>query len=145
MLEFKDTTAAELETFKKSHSIENGNSPFVNGLQFTVTEMSCKTNGKEGEERREYPTFKTNVGDLFLSSCIQTKVTFDHQVVSPNGTFNQLCRDCIARGGANEDIMNNIIKGLNGKKVQVTRVPYVAISRDRRPYPAYLMQLDIVQ
>lgn len=145
-LEFKPVDQTTKEAADKSNSIYNGNSPFVDGLQFTISGHDYVfpiVNGKQGTNK--CPVLSTSVGNLFLSTLTRNKVDFDGKVLTPNGTFNQLVRNAIREGGDNGTILKRIEDAVKDKQLLVRRTPYVLRTKDGRQAPSALIEIDIMQ
>lgn len=129
-----------------THSISMGNSPFQDGVKFTVTGYGYRHPKVDGKILdKTSPVLTTTIGDLFLTMVTRSKVTADGQIIAPNGTFNKAIADKIAElnGKTNGEILTAIVKMAEGKEITVTREAYIAGDGTRR-YPATIIHLNFV-
>lgn len=146
-LTFEEVKPDDVQIADESTSIKDGNSPFQNNVQFTIsgyTYVKAKNDGVVDKDARSVPVFKTSVGNLFLSTIIRSQVKSDGSVITPNGTFNEFVKRQIAEKSTNKEIMSTVVQGCQGKQIRVTRVPYAGLTRDNRPIAKFLVQLDFV-
>ena len=146
-LTFEEVKPDDVQIVDESTSIKDGNSPFQNNVQFTIsgyTYVKAKNDGVVDKDARSVPVFKTSVGNLFLSTIIRSQVKSDGSVITPNGTFNEFVKQQIAQKSTNKEIMSTVVQGCQGKQIRVTRIPYAGLTRDNRPIVKFLVQLDFV-
>lgn len=131
----------------KSNSIALGHSPFQHNVRFTVSGFDYKVaqeDGKVDPKARLNPVLTTSVGDLFLATLTRSRVDADGHILEPNGTFNEFVRKTIAENSTktNGEILTAIVEGCKDKQLIVERVPYVALSRDKRRFAASLVKVN---
>lgn len=146
-LTFEEVKPDDVQIADESTSIKDGNSPFQNNVQFTIsgyTYVKAKNDGVVDKDARSVPVFKTSVGNLFLSTIIRSQVKSDGSIITPNGTFNEFVKQQIAQKSTNKEIMAAVVQGCQGKQIRVTRIPYAGLTRDNRPIAKFLVQLDFV-
>lgn len=146
-LTFEEVKPDDVQIANESTSIKDGNSPFQNNVQFTIsgyTYVKAKNDGVVDKDARSVPVFKTSVGNLFLNTIIRSQVKSDGSIITPNGTFNEFVKQQIAQKSTNKEIMSAVVQGCQGKQIRVTRVPYAGLTRDNRPIAKFLVQLDFV-
>lgn len=146
-LTFEEVKPDDVQIADESTSIKDGNSPFQNNVQFTIsgyTYVKAKNDGVVDKDARSVPVFKTSVGNLFLNTIIRSQVKSDGSIITPNGTFNEFVKQQIAQKSTNKEIMAAVVQGCQGKQIRVTRVPYAGLTRDNRPIAKFLVQLDFV-
>ena len=144
-LTFEEVKPDDVQIADESTSIEDGNSPFQNNVQFTIsgyTYVKAKNDGVVDKDARSVPVFKTSVGNLFLNTIIRSQVKSDGSIITPNGTFNEFVKQQIAQKSTNKEIMAAVVQGCQGKQIRVTRIPYAGLTRDNRPIAKFLVQLD---
>ena len=145
---FQTATESETNTANASTSIKQGNSPFQNNVQFTISGFSyekAEVDGKVDKDAYLNPVLVTSVGSLFLSTVLRSRVKDDGSVLTPNGTFNKFCREQISKYNTNGEILKAIVDGCEDKKIVVNRIPFAAISKDGRRIPAFLMELNFAE
>lgn len=131
----------------KSNSIALGHSPFQHNVRFTVSGFDYKVaqeDGKVDPKARLNPVLTTSVGDLFLATLTRSRVDADGHILEPNGTFNEFVRKTIAENSTktNGEILTAIVEGCKDKQLIVERVPYVALSKDKRRFAASLIKIN---
>ena len=131
----------------KSNSIALGHSPFQHNVRFTVSGFDYKVaqeDGKVDPKAHLNPVLTTSVGDLFLSTLTRSRVDADGHILEPNGTFNEFVRKTIAENATktNGEILTAIVEGCKDKQLIVERVPYVALSKDKRRFAASLVKIN---
>lgn len=145
---FQTVTSTERSEFDGKTSIRMSNSPFQHGVTFTISGYDYKkpeVDGRVQEDAPTCPVLTTSVGDLFLSTVLRPKVNKDGAILEPNGSFNRVVREIILQKTTNGEILTAIVAASKDKKVRVTRVPYVGLSKDGRQFPAAIVQLDFVE
>ena len=145
---FQTAEANEVQTANASTSIKRGNSPFQHNVQFTISGFSyekAEMDGKVSKDAYLNPVLTTNVGSLFLSTVLRSRVKADGTVVTPDGTFNKFCREQIAAHNTNGEILQAIVDGCKDKKVVVNRVPYASLTKDGRTVASFLVELNFVE
>ena len=141
--------ASEKETASKSHSIALGSSPFTDGKLFAVTGynfVKLEQNGTVSKDAPMCPVLTTNIGNLFVSTIVRSKVDANGNVLEPNGTFNKGVKEIIAGNPnkTNGEILQAIIDKYAYKNwIKVTRQKYTAKSKDGREYAAFLVVLNV--
>lgn len=146
-LEFIGATTQERDAANSSTSIRNSDSPFKDKVRFTITGydyVKAKKDGKLDKEPRMIPIFKTSVGNLFLSMCTKSKVTSDGQILTPDGTFNQLVVRTIHEKTTNREILDAIVNAVAGKQIEVNATTYSALSSYGTQIPKSFIELDII-
>ena len=141
--------ANEKETASKSRSIALGSSPFTDGRLFVVTGynfVKLEQNGVVSKDAPMCPVLTTNIGNLFVSTIVRSKVDAKGNVLEPNGTFNKGVKEIIASNPnkTNGEILQAIVDKYAFKNwIKVTRQQYMAKSKDGREYAAFLVVLNI--
>lgn len=143
---FQTASAEAIAKANASFSISRGASPFQDGITFQVTETTWKHPLVDGkvDETRTAPVLVTTVGDLFLRALLRDKVDVDNKPVHQRGTFIDFVRQVVntSTGKSDGEVLTAIVDGCKDRTIITTRVPYVAKSRDGRPYATSLVQLD---
>lgn len=145
---FQTVSTDERSNFDSKTTIRMSNSPFQHGVVFTVSGYDYKkpeVDGKVDTDAPTCPVLTTSIGDLFLSTILRPKVNKDGAILEPNGSFNKAVREIIPQKTTNGEILTAIVAAAKDKKVRVTRVPYVGLSKDGRQFPAAIIQLDFVE
>lgn len=143
---FQTASQSAIEKANASFSISRGASPFQDGVVFQITETTWKNPLVDGkvDEAHVSPVLVTTVGDLFLRSLLRDKVDVDNKPMHQRGTLIDFVRQTVnaSAGKSDGEILSVILEGCKGRSIITTRVPYVAKSRDGRPYATSLVQLD---
>ena len=136
----------------QARTLSAGNSPFVDGVEFTLTGHRHVFPIIDGTEKRDgypLPVFTTSLGAeayLFLSMVLKQKVDADNHILTPSGSFNALVREIIAANAGNTDnqILATIEARMTGKRIRVTRVPFIKLNSKGVRIPSSYINLDIV-
>ena len=138
----------EKNSADSSTTIKRGNSPFQHNVQFTISDHSyrkAEIDGKVAKDAYLNPVLITNIGDLFLSTVLRSRVKSDGTVITPDGTFNKFCREQIATHNTNGEILQAIVDGCKGKKIVVSRTPYASLAKDGRTVASFLVELNFME
>ena len=145
---FKTAEETEIKTANESTSIKQGNSPFQHNVVFTVSGFSyekAEIDGKVAQDAYLNPVLTTCVGSLFLSTILRSRVDFDGNVLTPDGTFNKFCREQIATHKTNGEILQAIVDGCKSKNINTIRTSYSAMSMDGRRISSFFCEFDFVE
>lgn len=152
MLEFIELKGEDLKNAYKNINLAgggSGNSKLLDGVEFTITGHTCVSRGNGGkvaENANPQAVFTTDVvGNVFTSMIMRAKVTFDHKIIEPNGSFDKLYRKIIMEHADAHEALNAAVEAVKGKKIRVRKVPYEATGFNGLPYVNYLTCLEIVE
>lgn len=144
-LSFEHVSEDERKKSEEGFGISNGSSPFYQGAKLKVTGHDYShpvINGKKSPNKS--PVFVTSIGDMFLSMSTKGHVSFDGNVLYPNGSFNQFVVKTIRenKGKTDADIWKALEDGSKDKEIQITRKGYIGLSSDKRALPSELIIAD---
>ena len=131
----------------KYATLKNRQSQFVDGLELAVEDWGYvvrEDDGKVSKDARPNLVLKTDKGNIFCSMLTRAKVTHDGKVLEPNGTFNVFFKEMVAKHDSDQKVLDAVVKALKDKHLRVRRTQYIATGYSGLPYPAALIEFDIV-
>lgn len=146
LTDFKPVTNDAKAKADKQMFLTRGNSPFKDGIEFTITGYNYvqpEENGRVDAKARTLPVFVTSVGNLFLSMITKKKVLSDGSFREPDGTFNKDFAKKLSElsGKTDGDILTEMVNAFKDKTIVVDR-QLVSVKRDGREVVSTIINLN---
>lgn len=129
---FEQVSEDEKRKAEEGFSISRNRKLFETGDKFKVVGYDFEKavfidkNGNETRSENSCPVLKTTSKTIFLSMITREKPGDGDKVYLPNGTFDKLVRQIVAKNEGKSDgtILKAIVEATKDKEVVVTRVSY---------------------
>lgn len=145
---FQTANETETQTANNGHSIIRQQSWMLDKVKFIITGFGwrkAEIDGKVDKDARLIPVFTTNNNnDLFLSTCVRSRVTADNEILTPSGDFNELVRKEISAGGTDGEILQRIVDKSKDRELQIQRTNYIQLTKDERRVPSSLIEIFFI-
>lgn len=95
---------------------------------------------------RLYPTFTTTLGiNLHVSTLLKPKPTASGEVLTPNGSLNQLVKKLLSEAKTNGEFLQAVVNKTKDKEITIHRIPYIGIAKDNVRFATALLEFDIAE
>lgn len=146
---------AKLESAKASKSLTMGTSPFIDGVQFTISDFGYEAIDENDANSNFYAVFKTSLGPLSVQSLIKAKPIKPYEdkntgetvfAKRPEGILSNLLRKILGenRGKTADEVLPLLVAACKDKKFVVRKVEYIVHESAYGDRATPIRHIDIV-